>query len=750
MPETKKILLEIRVPRENEYTPESAATLFSGFTKTLSSPSFLKRIRGQGSEHLALEIACHHQQIHFYVVLKKDILPFFESQILAAYPLAVLTPASDYLIESDGEKLVIGQMVQTTSHYYPIKTYKDFVDIDSLSSILGVMSKAGENDILLVQFVLQKTSSKWQAVGEKAVDRGIVVSETEKKSLPNEALIKEKISEIGLKTDIRIAATSTDLLKALAGSFAAFARGDGNSLVFRKPNFMKKDKFKKTLFARQIGFAPRFQIFSVSELATLWHLPGVNVKIPNIVWGRSVLTEAPENLPIATNLTDEQKKKINFFARTEFKNRLVSFGIKANDRRRHIYVIGKTGTGKSTLIANMAIDDLKKKRGLAVIDPHGDLCEILLDYIPSHRINDVVYLDPADKKHPFSLNVLEVENPHQAELVASGIVSIFHKLYAHSWGPRLEHILRNTLLTLTQTPNSTLVDVIKILTNKDFRKRTVERLQDETLTNFWVREFGKMPDRFREEAISPILNKVGQFVSSPLIRGIIERPKSTINLEKIMNEGKILIVNLSQGRLGEDNAALLGAMVITKIQLAAMNRVNIPEKERLDFYLYVDEFQNFATNSFIQILSEARKYRLNLCLANQYMAQIDEAVQKAILGNANTLISFIVGAEDAQILEKEFGEVFTAKDLVGLSNFQVIIKLAIDNLTSRPFFAYTLPLPKSSNQSREKVIRVSREHYSYSPQQKPPAFRPSPQPAQPINQPPRPPFPHQNRPKPRF
>ena len=222
-----------------------------------------------------------------------------------------------------------------------------------------------------------------------------------------------------------------------------------------------------------------------------------------------------------------------------------------------------------------------------------------------------------------------------------------------------------------------------------------------------------MPDRLREEAINPILNKVGQFVSSPLIRGIIGQPHSTIDLEQIMNEGKILIVNLSQGRLGEDNSALLGAMIITKLQLAAMNRVNVPEEQRRDFYLYVDEFQNFATDSFIKILSEARKYRLNLCLANQYMAQIAEPVQKAILGNAGTLIAFLLGAEDAFILEKEFGEIFTQKDLVGLSNFQVIIKLAIDNLTSRPFFAYTLPLPKSKNQNRPKVLRVSQERYSY-------------------------------------
>lgn len=716
MEKKTKILLEIRIPRENEYTPESAAALFSGFTKTLATPSLLEKIRGHQPEPLALEIACHHQQIHFYAAVEKESLSFFESQILAAYPLAVINPSNDYLAQYRHQNLYFGKIQQTTSHYYPIKTYKDFTEVDPLSPLLGVMSKAGRDDLMLVQYILQKARSSWQKIGQKAIDRGIVISEEEKKSLPGEALIKEKISEIGMATSIRIAANSPTFLKALAGSFASFDRGDGNSLAFQKPSFLKKDRLKKAILTREASFSSRFHIFSISELATLWHLPGVNIKIPNIAWGRSVLTEAPENLPAAINLSEEQKKEINFFAKTEYKNRMVNFGIKENDRRRHLYLIGKTGTGKSTLIANMVIDDLKKGKGVAVIDPHGDLCETLLDYIPSHRINDVAYLDPADREHPFSLNVFETTSPSQAELVASGIVSIFYKLYSYSWGPRLEHILRNTVLTLAQTPNATLVDIVKMLTNKNFRKKIIKNLHDETAYNFWTKEFQKMPDRLREEAIAPILNKVGQFVSSPLIRRVISQPKSTVNLEKIMNEGKVLLINLSQGRLGEDNAALLGAMMITKIQLAAMNRVNIPEDQRRDFYLYVDEFQNFATNSFIKILSEARKYRLNLCLANQYMAQISEEVQKAILGNAGTLISFLVGAQDAQILEKEFGGVFTANDLVGISNFQIIIKLMIDNLTSRPFFAYTLPLPASKNQNREKVIRVSREQYAYTPQ----------------------------------
>ena len=709
----EKIIFEIKVPRENEYAMESAMPLFSGFTRVLSSPSFLDQLKGRQGESLALEIACDHQQIHFCVVLNESMLPYFESQILASYPLAVLNRTPDYLSSWPAPNLFFGQMVLSSNFYYPLKTLKEFQETDPLASLLAVMSKGSENDKTLVQLIIQKASSGWQRQAQKAVDAGIKVSETEHRPLPGESLIRQKIQEEGLKVGLRIMASNQSLLKSLAGSFAIFTRGDGNGLVFQKAPLIKKGKFKQAIFQRSAEFTPKFQIMTVSETASLWHLPSAQTKIPNIAWGRQVLTEAPENLPVATNLTDEQKKEINFFARTEYKNRVITFGIKQADRRRHMYVIGKTGTGKSTLIANMAIDDMKKKHGLAVIDPHGDLSEIILDYIPAHRINDVCYLDPADQDHPFSLNILEVKNPTQAELISSGIISIFYKIYAFSWGPRLEHILRNTLLTLAQTPDSTLVDIPRILTDRDFRHQVVQKLNDPVLNSFWQNEFEKMPDRLQQEAISPILNKVGQFVSSPSIRRIIGQPKSTIDLEKIMNEGKILILNLSQGRLGEDNAALLGAMIISKIQLAAMNRVNIQEEQRKDFYLYVDEFQNFATNSFIKILSEARKYRLNLCLANQYMAQIDLPVQKAILGNAGTLMSFLVGAEDGFILEKEFGSIFTQKDLVGLSNFQVIIKLAVDNLTSRPFFAYTLPLPQSKNQNREKVIKVSQQRYSY-------------------------------------
>jgi hypothetical protein len=710
------MLIEIRVPRDNEYTPESAEALFSGFTKTLANPSLLKKLLRQPTKatSLSLEIACLAQRIYFFAGFDDELSSFFESQLLAAYPSAIIVKAKDYLESLRDQTFPSAQLVQSTAHYYPFKTYQEFKEIDPLANILAVMSKALPTDYFLFQMIIAKAPKNWQAVGQRAVEVGIIIDkEGARKPLPGEALIKQKTAESGLKVGLRLAANSQPNLNELAGSFAGFARGDGNSLRVKKPSVFGKKGLCQAIIDRSLKTVPRAQILSISELASLWHLPGEAIKIPNINWGKVILSEAPANLPTATDLTDEQKQEICFIAKTEFKNRQVTFGLKQDDRRRHVYVIGKTGTGKSTLIANMAIDDLKKNRGVAVIDPHGDLCEILLDYIPSHRINDVCYFNPADRDNPLSLNILEVISPLDAELITSGIVSIFHKLYGHSWGPRLEHILRNVVMTLAIVQDTTLVDVLKIMTNPKFRGKILAKVDDPVLQTFWKDEFEKMPERLQKEAISPIQNKVGQFVTSPLIRAIIGRAKSSVTLESILEGGKILLVNLSQGKLGEDNSALLGAMIITKVQQAAMRRVNIPEEERRDFHLYVDEFQNFATQSFIKILSEARKYRLCLTLANQYMAQIDPDVQKAIFGNAGSLLSFVVGADDAGILEKEYGNIFTQKDLVSLDRFQIACKLTIDKQVSQAFLAHTLPLPSSQNQNRPKVIKVSRERYAY-------------------------------------
>ncbi len=404
-------------------------------------------------------------------------------------------------------------------------------------------------------------------------------------------------------------------------------------------------------------------------------------------------------------------EEITVVGQTNWRGQHRPFGIYPDDRRRHVYIIGKTGVGKTTLIENMLLQDIQNGKGVALVDPHGDVADRVLEVIPPERINDVVLFDPADVHYPVAFNFLEAVDPEYKFLVASGLVSALKKMWADSWGPRLEYILRNTILALLDYPSSTMLGIIRMLADKTYRKKVVDHIRDPVVKAFWVSEFANYNERFRSEAISPIQNKVGQFLSSAIIRNIVAQPKSTVDMKDIMDNGKILIVNVSKGKIGEDNSAMLGAMVITKIQLAAMDRAKIPEEERRDFYLYVDEFQNFATESFASILSEARKYRLNLIIAHQYVTQMEEEVRDAVFGNVGTLITFRIGAYDAEYLEKEYAPQFTETDLVNLDKYNAYVKLMINGVTSPPFSMQTIPPSSHSYHSHDKVLAVSRERY---------------------------------------
>lgn len=408
------------------------------------------------------------------------------------------------------------------------------------------------------------------------------------------------------------------------------------------------------------------------------------------------------------------QNEVTIFAETTFRNQNRKFGIKTDDRRRHMYLIGKTGMGKSTILENMIIEDIRAGRGVAVVDPHGDLAEKVIEFVPNERINDIVYFNPSDMDYPFAFNVVEQVEPHLRHLVASGLLGVFQKLWADSWGPRLEYILRNAILAILDYPGATLLAVMRMLSDKPFRKMVIDKIQDPVVKAFWVNEFAGYADKFASEAVSPIQNKIGQFLSSSLIRNIVGQARSSINIRDVMDEGKVLIMNLSKGRIGEDNSQLLGAMMITKIQLAAMSRVDIPEKERKDFYLYVDEFQNFTSDSFANILSEARKYHLNLIIAHQYIEQLSEKVKPAVFGNVGTMVVFRVGATDSEELVKEFTPVFTEEDIVNLPKYNFYLKLMIDGVASDPFSARGLaPLADSEKTNNvEKIIRVSRERYA--------------------------------------
>lgn len=723
----KHTVFELRSGRDNERTAAFAAQLFTNLPQ-LSKHWWDKVLRGH--EQISFEILSLNQMVYFVCCVPDRVKSYVRSLLQSSYPSAMITELAadplEYFAPNAYDKTILpglacGQMTLTSTQG-SLKTYGGLGDLDSLSPLLSTMSAAQPQDMIACQLIVRNQGrSQPSLISQFSNTAATQATSTtdEKAKLPPDSHPAHT-----LRTQLNIAVISDSQdrahlwLDSLAGLYESGTHTPEKSLKLHQPFLVNiipqaRERFVTGMVHRDFSWWPRMHA-TPDELATLYHLPHKGLQdIPNLAWGKHLFSEPPEELPIITKLSPpEIKKDVNVFAQTMFKNNIVTYGVKRTDRRRHMYVIGKTGTGKSTMLANMAINDLKNDEGLCVIDPHGDLVETLLDYIPARRINDVVYFDPADPERTVKINLFEGESVVHRELIASGIVSIFQKLYSYSWGPRLEYILRNALLTLLTAPEARLSDILDLLTNPKFRAQIVDGLEDPILRNFWLFEFDKMQDRIRTEAIAPILNKVGQFVSSPLVRDVVNAHRSSFSIEQIMNEGKILLVNLSQGKLGEDNATLLGAMLITKIQLAAMARVHIPEEERRDFFLYVDEFQNFATSSFNKILSEARKYRLNLTLANQYVAQIPEEVQAAIFGNCGNIASFVMGPTDAEAFTKEYSSKYTVDDLVSLGRYQVVNKLSIDNVVSLPFTGTTLPLAKSINQNRDKVIRVSRERWA--------------------------------------
>jgi hypothetical protein len=527
----------------------------------------------------------------------------------------------------------------------------------------------------------------------------------------------DKIGRLMYETNVRIAylPANGDMkgaelkVKEIAGSFQQFTIPQLNGFAM-KPFERGKDfwlRFKHRMILREN------LLQNVEELATIFHFPSHVVQTPNIDWVKSRKVEAPTNLP---TLESEGPENITLMGKTNYRGMHQEFGIKKEDRRRHSYIIGKTGMGKTTLLENMIFSDIQNGKGIGVIDPHGDLADKILDFVPPNRTNDVIIFDPSDRDFPVSFNMLESPDPTFNTVISSGVVGIFKKIYADSWGPRLEHILRNVILSLLSYPDTTMLGITRILQDEQFKRRVVKHIEDPVVRGFWDGEFDKWNDKFKSEAISPIQNKVGQFLSSPIIRNIVGQPKSSIDLRFAMDKGKIVIVNLSKGKIGEDNSSLLGAMMITKFQLDAMSRANQAEDERKDFYLYVDEFQNFATESFSTILSEARKYRLNLTMANQYIAQMPDEVRDAVFGNVGTMTSFQVGFDDAEYLSQQYAEVVTPNDLVSLNKYTIYSRLLIDGMPSTTFSADTLPPPDAALEiepgRREKIIKLSRERYA--------------------------------------
>ena len=745
------VLLMMEIPKDNDKKELAAEQLFASLHGILRDANELRNSGGV-QEHLSFEIASSGNQIRFFVWVPKVLQSFVEGQIYSQYPsVQIYRMKEDYVDRRDKYPVsYCAEVSLTENEALPIKTFESF-EVDPLAGITGTLAKLNPNggEELWIQILTRPVPDSWHQKTDswiKAVKAGksfdffhidwswfaqviaalwrppeggseqpvkVELSERDKTRV---AKAEEKATKLGYEVKIRLAYVGQDEInaklnmQALVGTFKQFNSTNLNGFKMLGGTFDKSalDAYKERQFTDS-GF-----ILNISELASVYHLPHTNVETPNIVWASSKTAEPPAKLPMLTG-DQAHDENVSAFGLTDFRGIKHQFGMYRRDRSRHVYIIGQTGSGKSGLLTLFALSDIYHNQGYCIIDPHGDLAMDNLKFIPESRVNDVVYFNPADTQYPMAFNPLEVYDPARKPNISSEVIGVLKRMFGESWGPRLEHILRYTLLALLDRPNTTMLDISRMLTDKDFRKETLEYCKDVTVLQFWKQEFGSWGDKQVTESVAPILNKVGAFTANPIIRNIIGQPKSSFDIRKIMDEGKILVVNLSKGLIGEDNAAILGSFLVTKVQLAAMSRSDIPNVEdRRPFYLYVDEFQNFATDSFSVILSEARKYGLNLTVANQYTSQMTESVRDAVFGNVGTTVSFRVSADDAPILSKQFEPVFEAQDLLNLNNRHFVISMIINGEKTPAFSATTLSIPKPPNDITPRIVRNSRLVYARS------------------------------------
>lgn len=746
------VLLMLEIPKTNDKKELAAEQLFASLHGILRDKSELKNSGGV-QEHLSFEIVSTAGQIRFFVWVPKVLQSFVEGQIYSQYPaVQIYKMNEDYV---DGRKkypiIYSTEIGLTDPAALPIKTFDNF-EVDPLAGITGTLAKLNpsRSEELWIQILTRPipddwhktTTDKWinqvksgkkfflpnlgidwqwligifsalfqPPAGGSNSETTIELSERDKTRL---AKAEEKATKLGYEVKIRLAylgPSDVDAklnMQALVGTFKQYnsTNLNGFKMIGGSFNPIDLDAYKLRQFTDH-GF-----ILNISELASVYHLPHTSVETPNIVWANSKTAEPPAQLPILTG-SPQVDANISAFGLTNFRGINHQFGFNRHDRSRHVYIIGQTGAGKSGLLELLTLSDIFHNQGYCIIDPHGDFAINNLKFIPESRIKDVVYFNPADTAFPIAFNPLEITDPSRKPNICSEVIGVLKRMFGDSWGPRLEHILRYTLLALLDRPETTLLDISRILTDKDFRRETLDYCKDVTVLQFWKQEFGQWNEKQINESIAPVLNKVGAFTANPIIRNIVGQSKSSFDIRSIMDEGKILVVNLSKGLIGEDNASILGSFIVTKVQLAAMSRSDIPDiKDRRPFYLYVDEFQNFATDSFAVILSEARKYSLNLTVANQYVAQMTENVRDAVFGNVGTTISFRISADDASILIKQFEPTFEETDIIQLNNRHFVISMIINGEKVPAFSATTLSIPNTPKSNLDAIITHSRDHFT--------------------------------------
>ncbi len=697
------VTFEVLVPKDNEIKIDAAEQMFSSFA-SLYHPHWWTRFF-KHPRHLTLELVATKENIGFYISVPEDDFQLVEKQIYGAYPEALIKVVEDHNIFTRDGYVAFTALKTKNAPFWPLKTYKEMAT-DSIAPITSAMAKMTEREGSIFQIVLTPASGRWQKQG-----KSWIAHKKKEESDPKKAnynidpktydAVENKCSKPGFVTDLRLVVVSPQKeraeahLKEIVAAFSQF-QSAYNTLISKKIWFKKM--FMLDVIYRYLPLFGRTSILSTDELASIFHFPNKTVETPFIHWLMAKRAPAPAQIPTSGL----------FLGYNDFRGIRRPVYIQDKDRSRHMYIIGKTGTGKSQFLLDMMLQDIKAGKGICFIDPH-DTIDILLELIPPNRAEDVILFDPSNLDRPMGLNLLEYKTEDQKQFIASAIINMMYKLFdPHKTGivgPRFEHAVRNAILTVTAEPGASFVEVVRVLTDDNYMRSLLPKVKNPMVRRYWTDQIAKTSDFHKSEVLDYIVSKFGRFVTNPMMRNIIGQSKSAFDFRKVMDEGKILLISLAKGKIGEENSSFLGLVLVPRILMAAMSRQDVPEEQRRDFYLYVDEFQNFATPDFAQILSEARKYHLNLSVANQFISQMEDEVKNAVFGNVGTLISFRVGVTDANYLQNEFAPVFSQTDLLNIEKYHAYIKTIYNN---EPLPAFSLDLTKDmSVQERIRNPKVA-------------------------------------------
>jgi hypothetical protein len=677
------VLMEIAVPRDNEVKIDAVEQVFASLA-SIKRGGFWQRFKAQ--QHISFEIIGKKEDIRFYVSCHRDNAEFVEKQLAGAYPGIQVKEVDEYNVFAKDGKVAFTELVLKSESFKPIKVFKE-LSTDPMAAITASLAKFGQGEAAVVQMILTPAESIWAKNGEAFVAKTKKAeADPEKakfKMSPQDLeAIDNKTNKPGFLVVIRLVATAPTegqakmLLSNLKGAYAQF-NCSMNGFSGKKIRF--KNGFMVDFVYRYQSLFGNNSVLSSEELATLWHMPNKTIETPHIFWLNAKSAPATGGFP-ETGL---------WLGRSVYRSQERNIFISEEDRMKHTYIIGRTGTGKTELLKSMIIQDMRAGRGLCFLEPHGDGIEELLELVPPERAEDVILFDPSDKEMPLGLNLLEVRNEQEMYFVASSIINLMYKLYdPHKTGmvgPRFEHAIRNAMLTVAVEPGATFVEVNRALTDQKYVQELLPKVTDPIVRRYWTDQIAQTNEFHKSETLDYISSKFGRFVTNKLIRNIIGQSKSTLDFRKAMDEGKIVFLKLSKGLLGEEDSNFLGLLLVPKVLSAALSRQDTPKEERRPFYFYVDECQNFATPDFAQILSEARKYGLGIVMANQFISQLDDQVKAAIMGNIGTLMTYRVGVEDASILQREYTPVFNETDLTNIGAQNVYVKTIIKGTPVPPF-----------------------------------------------------------------